>query len=327
MSELQTESQNKKRGLGRGLGSLLGGPPPSAEAKPVESLNPTQSPVTQAPAAGSTAPMSEGKVWQVGIDKIQPGQYQPRQEFHKESLQELAQSIRENGILQPLTVRRNSKGQFELIAGERRWRAAQLAGLHEVPVLIRQYGDQQTLELSLIENIQREDLSPLEEAEAYARLSNEFHLSQQQIADKVGKDRATVANSIRLLSLPKGARELLSQGLLSVGHAKVLLGLQDPARLEVLAKRVVHEKIPVRKLEKLVAQEAESLAAPPSSEKKETPQMMEQLIGALSEELQKMLGTKVSIDYRSGRGQVKIAFYSNEELNGLVEKLKLGYRK
>ncbi len=341
MSEINNETINKKRGLGRGLGSLLGG----AHHVPVQDEVSAQNIVSEAAQPGTITPtksmpatttqqnsqsvMSEGKVWQVGIDKIKPGTYQPRQEFQKETLQELAQSIQQNGILQPLTVRRNEKGQFELIAGERRWRAAQLAGLHEVPVLIRQFGNQQTLELSLIENIQREDLSPLDEAEAYSRLATEFHLSQQQIAEKVGKDRATVANSIRLLSLPKNAKDLLSQGLISVGHAKVLLGVQDSKQLEDLAKKVAKEKIAVRQLEKLVLQanQKDKAQSQENLDSKADSPMMSQLVVALSEELQKMLGTKVLIDYRDGKGQVKISFYSNEELNGLIEKLKVSPKR
>jgi ParB family chromosome partitioning protein len=323
MSELSTENSKQKRGLGRGLGSLLGG------ASEIEN-QPTKKPAT-VEAASITVPsptvaaQTEGKVWQVGIDKLKSGIYQPRKTFEKESLQELAQSIKENGILQPIIVRKTENGSFEIVAGERRWRAAQLAGMHEVPVLIRAFNDKEALELAIVENIQREDLNPIEEAEGYSRLSTEFSLSQQQIAEKVGKDRATIANSIRLLALPRELKELVIHGELSVGHAKVLLSLQDPKAQIELAKRVVKEKLPVRKLEKLIA------AASDENEMKSPsaaiPNTMNQLVLALSDELQKMLGTKVQIDYADGKGKIKISFYSNEELNNIVDGLKRGCQR
>lgn len=277
---------------------------------------------TEAPAA----PLNmEGKVWQVGIDKLRSGVYQPRKTFEKEPLQELAQSIKENGILQPIIVRKTAGGFFEIVAGERRWRGAQLAGLHEVPVLIKNFEDKEALELAIVENVQREDLNPMEEAEAYSRLAAEFHLSQQQIAEKVGKDRATVANAIRLLALPKEVQEMVAEGRLSVGHAKVLLSLPDPKKQSELAKKVLSEKIAVRKLEKLVSAAVTAPAegkAPLASQN-----TMGQLVGALSDELQKMLGTKVQIDYNDGKGQIRISYYSNEELNNVVDKLKLGCQR
>lgn len=353
MPENHNDNSKQKRGLGRGLGSLLGGPPPAlvdapaptkvAEVKPVttstpptaasSALSPTPTVTTQpvasagATTAGAAVP-AEGRVWQVGIDKLKPGIYQPRRNFEKAALQELAQSIKENGILQPLIVRKTLSGQFELVAGERRWRAAQLAGLHEVPVLIRNYEDKETLELSIIENVQREDLDAIEEAEAYARLAQEFHLSQQQISDRVGKERATVANAIRLLALPREIKDMISRKELSVGHAKVLLSLPDPRKQIELAKRVINEKLAVRKLEKVVT---EALSAPVAPERPiaVTPggSTMNQLVSALGDELQKMIGTKVQIDYDSGKGKISISYYSNEELNEIVDKLKAGYKR
>ncbi|MBX2988122.1 MAG: ParB/RepB/Spo0J family partition protein [Bdellovibrionaceae bacterium] len=361
MSELSNENTKQKRGLGRGMASLLGGgqgaditagpssspapaatpktpvPPPVA-ARPVTTTTEVATKVVAAanaagpsstPAAGATStPASasvpvEGKVWQVGISKLKSGQFQPRKTFEKESLQELAQSIKENGILQPVIVRKTSAGHFEIVAGERRWRAAQLAGLHEVPVLIRSYGDKEALELAIIENVQREDLNPIEEAEAYSRLSTDFHLSQQQISERVGKDRATVSNAIRLLALPKEVKELVATGQLSVGHAKVLLSLPDPKRQSELAKKVISEKLAVRKLEKLVSA---ALTGPEDEDDAlgSKTNTMNQLISALGDELQKMFGTKVQIDYENGRGKINIAFYSNEELNQIVDKLKRG---
>lgn len=350
MSELSTENSKQKRGLGRGLGSLLGGPAPAPEetpsgasisARPNIAPPPSAKPTNQSPATAASTPaptptppaaqpvqaLTEGKVWQVGIDKLKSGAYQPRKDFNKESLQELSQSIRENGILQPIIVRKLASGSFEIVAGERRWRAAQLAGMHEVPVLIRQYEDKQALELAIIENVQREDLSPIEEAEAYSRLASEFHLSQQQIAERVGKERATVANAIRLLLLPQEVKAMVGAGELSVGHAKVLLSLPDPKKQSELAKKVISEKIPVRKLEKLVAGVLEGKAEESAEAGPVSSGTMNQLVSALGDELQKMLGTKVSIDYANGKGKISIAFYSNEELNQLVDQLKSGARR
>lgn len=354
MSEISTDNHKQKRGLGRGLGSLLGAAQEatSAEkpatnsatslaskagvatsattnattvsAKPIVEVQPVTG---SASVAASPVPApSEGRVWQVGIDKLKAGIYQPRKTFEKTSLQELSQSIKENGILQPLIVRKTANGHFEIVAGERRWRAAQQAGLHEVPVLIRQYEDKETLELSIIENVQREDLNPIEEAEAYARLASEFHLSQQQISEKVGKERATVANAIRLLALPEQVKNLVGEGRLSVGHAKVLLSLPDGRKQNDLARQVIDEKWPVRKLEKVVS---EILTAPAvgAADTSKASNTMTQLVEALGEEMQKVLGTKVAIDYKDGKGQIRLSFYSNEQLNQIVDQLKAGTRK
>jgi len=227
MSDISVDNNNKKKALGRGLGSLLGGPAPSAQELPTkpapqattQSATVSTQVTTQSPAAVAAPVDPESKIWQVSIERLQSGQYQPRQTFEKTALQELAQSIKENGILQPITARRISSGKLEIIAGERRWRAAQLAGLKEVPVILKSYDDKQALELAIVENVQREDLNPIEEAEAYSRLIQEFNLSQQQVADKVGKERASVANAIRLLGLTEKVKNLVAEGLLAVGHA------------------------------------------------------------------------------------------------------------
>lgn len=340
MSDISVDHSKQKRGLGRGLGSLLGNaapmsadqaPAPKAQTK-VETpamVKPAVTPSQAAavPAAPAAPPlMTEGKVWQVGIDKLKAGAFQPRRDFNKEALQELAQSIRENGILQPIIVRKTGSGAFEIVAGERRWRAAQLAGLHEVPVLIRNFEDKEALELAIIENVQREDLNPIEEAEGYSRLAQEFGLSQQQIAERVGKERATVANAIRLLLLPLEVKDMVGRGDLSVGHAKVLLSLPDPKKQNEFAKKVLSEKIPVRKLEKMVSA---VLSGEADSEEKTSSSQgtMNQLVNALADELQKMLGTKVGIDYADGKGKISISFYSNEELNQIVDQLKGGSRR
>ncbi|MGZ3745799.1 MAG: ParB/RepB/Spo0J family partition protein [Pseudobdellovibrionaceae bacterium] len=353
MSELNSESSNKKKGLGRGLGSLLSGGPAAegmASKTIAEGLDtpiapspkPTSSPSgasvkpvsTQATPLGAATPTvptpisTEGKVWQVAIDKLTSGQYQPRKAFEKESLLQLSQSIKANGILQPIIARKIAGGRLEIVAGERRWRAAQNAGLHEVPVLIKNFDDQETLELAIIENIQREDLNPIEEAEGYSRLITEFKMSQQQVADKVGRDRATVANAVRLLSLSGETKKLIVEGALSVGHAKVLLSLTDPKRQLELAKKVISEKLSVRKLEKLVTDAQNSNSASLSDSRSAMEHSVTQrLISGLTEELQKILGTKVNIDYASSKGKISVHFYSDDELTHIADRLKQGWQK
>jgi ParB family chromosome partitioning protein len=347
MSELNNESPNKKKALGRGLGSLLGGGPMAegmaskapaggldiqlnSQAKPVHSFTGASAGSTVVAQAGSQASSAvintEGKVWQVSIDKLSSGQFQPRRSFEKESLQQLSQSIKENGILQPIIARKVAGGRLEIVAGERRWRAAQAAGLHEVPVLIKNFNDQETLELAIIENIQREDLNPIEEAEGYSRLIVEFKMSQQQVADRVGRDRATVANAVRLLALPVDAKKLIIDGVLSVGHAKVLLSLTDSKKQMDLARKVISEKLSVRKLEKLVA-DAQKPSSSPEPELAMGQNVTQRLIAGLSDELQKILGTKVNIDYANSKGRIAVHFYSDDELTQIVDRLKQGWQK
>lgn len=334
MSDFAVESSNKKKGLGRGLGSLLGGPAPSdIPARPASTTAPAGATVASAPVTATTSapqPVAppvdpESKIWKVAIDKLSSGQYQPRRTFEKEPLQELAQSIKENGILQPIVARRTTSGKLEIVAGERRWRASQLAGLHEVPVILKSFTDKEALELAIVENIQREDLNAIEEAEGYSRLITEFKLSQQQVAEKVGRDRATVANAVRLLSLPAEVKEMISKNELSVGHAKVLLSLPDQKKQTELAKKVIKEKVAVRKLEKMVQAIVKGNAeeeAPASFDSNVT----QRLIDGLGEELQKIMGTKVNIDYSNSKGKISIHFYSDDELTNLVDRLKEGWQ-
>lgn len=327
MSDLHPESSNKKKGLGRGLGSLLGGANMQESSAPAM-RTPAQGPVS-APNQVTTQPevSPENRIWDVSIEKLSPGIYQPRRNFEKEKLQELAQSIKENGILQPITARRTAAGKLEIVAGERRWRAAQLAGLKQVPVILRTFEDRQALELAIVENIQREDLDAIEEAESYSRLMTEFNLSQQQVAQKVGRERATVANAVRLLGLPADVKEMVSHKTLSVGHAKVLLSLTDAHLQSLYAKKVLSEKINVRKLEKLVQSELAGAGSPLATVKETEPNVTQRLISGLSEELQKMLGTKVSIDYSDSKGKISIHFYSDDELTQLVDRLREGCQK
>jgi ParB family transcriptional regulator, chromosome partitioning protein len=320
--EINTENQNKKR-LGRGLGSLLGGGVAAAENNLPASVSAPAQQVTNTQVAHVD---SQNRIWSMAIDKLVPGQYQPRKKFEKTTLEELAQSIRENGILQPITVRKRAAGGFEIIAGERRWRAAQIAGLHEVPAIIKEYSDREALQLALIENIQREDLDAVEEAESYQRLMQEFGYSQSQVAEKVGKERSTVANSIRLIGLPNEIKDMISDKKISVGHAKVLLAAENKAEQIRLAKICFEKSLSVRALEGLMKPSAPASAENKNNDSKNilttaTADLPQRLAKELAEQLQKTLGTKVFINYKAGKGDLTIHFYSDEQLNSIYEKI------
>lgn len=324
MSEIIPEYSNKKKALGRGLGSLL-----NVTQEP--SLSKTETLVEKSQGLGPTpkqdlAPgqvfrADESKIWQMSVAKIQPNREQPRQNFDKESLLELSRSIKAHGILQPIIVRKTQgSNNYEIVAGERRWRAAQIAGLHEVPVVIKSYNDLETLELAIVENIQRQDLDPIEEAEAYQKLIEEFGLSQQDVSEKVGRDRVTITNSLRLLGLPPSVKEMVQKKELSSGHAKVLLGLGETKDILELAQISVRSKLSVRALEKLVKKkksgQGTSFGEPSSDVSVNT-----KLIKDLEDRLQKKLATKVEIFCLGEAGQIKIKFYSPGELNDIAEKL------
>lgn len=333
MSNLVNDPSNKKARLGRGLGSLLGenknesvfeqkpkpAPHPVAQPAATKSAAPTVNEELKANPAPAIDP--ESKVWKLAVDKLQPSAFQPRTTFEKVALEELSQSIKASGMIQPITVRRLDAQKFEIIAGERRWRAAQMAGLHEVPVLIKTLTNKEALEIAIVENVQREDLNPIEEAEAYSRLMAEFSLTQQQTAERVGKERATVANSLRLLQLGAEVRQMLLKNELSAGHAKVLLSLENPKDQLAFAKKAVDQKMSVRQLEKLVKNKGQ---AEPAVRSTFDSNITDRLISGLSDELQKLLGTKVQIDYKNSKGKISIQFYSDEELTQLVERLKEG---
>ena len=332
MSDLSNESMNKRKGLGRGLGSLLGGAETAPARPELRGTTTLQAKADERPARLQAAATSEvapqqqagEKVWTLSIEKLKSGRYQPRKDFEKESLQELSRSIREHGILQPIVARPSGAGTFEIVAGERRWRAAQAAGLHEVPVIIKNFDDQKTLELSLIENLQRQDLNPIEEAEGYQRLMAEFKLTQEQVADRVGKERATIANSLRLLKLAPEVRELVQKGQISSGHAKVLLAVADPQLQRKLAQQVTQQHLSVRSLEGLLKSHLKPAAPPAEPASLQQANVTQRLISGLSEELQKLLGTKVTIDYQNSKGKLSIYFYSDDELSQVVEKLRNG---
>ena len=262
-------------------------------------------------------PLAEGEgkksFFTCGIEDIQPNPFQPRKTFNEEPLQELVQSIREKGILQPLVVRRKGE-RYELIAGERRWRAAQKAGIKEVPILVRNVSESELLELSLIENIQREDLNPIEEAEAYKGLAEQFHLTQEDISQKVGKDRATVANALRLLKLPPEIKQSLAEGKVTVGHARALLGLDSPEKQRAAWRKVLSGGLSVRQTENLIKRLRPKTSAGAA---KSTPEWE-----SLVDELQRSLGTRVRIVGRKKRGRIEIDFYSPEELERILDFLR-----
>jgi len=283
----------KKRGLGRGLDALLGG-----DAEPVQTSN------------------ADGELRTLEIQAIQPGRYQPRHAMDPERLDELAASIKAQGVIQPIVVREISKDRFELIAGERRWRAAQKAGLSEIPALVKVVADQAVVAMALIENIQRENLSPLEEAQALSRLIDEFHLTQQETADAVGRSRPAVSNLLRLLDLPAEIKRLLDERKLDMGHARALATLPE-ARATALALEAAEQGWSVRELEE-AARRAE---APPKGKAKK-PGPRDPNIAALERELAEKLATRVVIAHaKNGRGKLVIHYHSIDELDGILERV------
>jgi ParB family chromosome partitioning protein len=260
------------------------------------------------------------RVQRVALDRIRPCPLQPRKDFSPDTLRELADSIKEQGIVQPLIVRERD-GHLELIAGERRWRAAQLLGLAEVPVILRQADDRAVLELALIENLQRENLNPIEEAHGYSQLIEQFQLKQEEVATKVGKSRAAVANALRLLKLPPSLQASIREGRLSVGHAKVILGLAGEQHQRLAAERILKEGLNVRQTEALVARlqarESGSVTKPGPP----TPLTRDTHVANLENRLRERLGTKVHLRYTQGKGALEIAFFSDAELERILHVL------
>jgi ParB family chromosome partitioning protein len=258
------------------------------------------------------------KIQQVDLSRIVPSPLQPRKDFAREALIELVESIRQHGIIQPLVVRLVA-GKHELIAGERRWRAAQEAGLTQAPVITRVATDLEVLELSLIENLQRADLNPIEEAQAYARLSNEFGMRQEDIAQKVGRSRAAVANSMRLLDLHEQVQTWVTQGLLSVGHAKVLLALKEPEEQRAVAETILRRSATVRATERLVARQ---LGGTRPRRKRQTVATAA-TIDDVQNRLQEHLGTRVTVHHGEKRGRIEIEYYGNDDLQRVLNALGL----
>jgi len=291
------------KGLGRGLSALIG---------------------TGAQGLASPQPQFEKgeTVRRVPLEQIVPSPFQPRKSFQPEQLAELVESVKEKGVIQPLVVRLVG-GRYELIAGERRWRASQAAGLKEAPVIVRQASDREVLELALIENLQRADLSPIEEAEAYALLINQFRLTQEQVAQRVGKSRANVANALRLLTLSEDLRGWISAGRLSVGHAKVILGLSDKETQAKVASLVLKDNLTVRATEKLV--ESLRVTKPGSgggAKKGAKPAPVSEAAWAdLEKRLQRALGTRVRLVGTNQTGKIIVEYFSADELDRLLKTL------
>jgi ParB family chromosome partitioning protein len=300
-----------KPALGRGLGALLGGAPPIS--KPPQPS--TSAPVQAAPSAAITD--TRDRVERVALDRIRPCSFQPRKDFSAESLRELADSIKEQGIVQPLIVR-DRGNHLELIAGERRWRAAQLVGLTEVPVITREADDREVLELALIENLQRENLNPIEEAQGYSLLISQFQLTQEEVATKVGKSRTVVANSLRLLKLAPILQNYIRDGRLSVGHAKVILGLAAEKQQQLAAERVIKEGLNVRQTEGLIAK-LQTRRSDPGKPGTITPLTQDAHVSNLENRLRERLGTKVHLRYAQGKGALEISFFSDDELERILQ--------
>ena len=285
--------RSPKRALGRGLSALI--------------------PQASVPVQGDLPP-SAGIV-RIPIEHIVRDANQPRKTFDETKLRELAESIRTQGIIQPVLVRRDGS-DYRLIAGERRWRAAQLAGLHEIPAVVRDVTAAEAFELALVENLQRTDLNPLEEAEGYRRLIQEFGLTQDQVGERVGRDRTSIANALRLLQLPERVKELLASGVLGMGHARALLGMGSGTELVRTAERIAREQLSVRETERIVR-----TARPPSTAPSRKP-AGSTAARAVVEDLQRRLGTKVRLEDRGGKGTLEIDFFSYEDLERILTLLR-----
>jgi ParB family chromosome partitioning protein len=302
-----------RNALGRGLGALIREPEPAISSSQAPPAQPTA-----APSAAAAAPAREVAAGprEIDIDLIGPSPYQPRTKFREEALEELARSILTSGIIQPIVVRPLGN-RFQLIAGERRWRAAQRAGLTRVSAIIRQVPDNLALEMTLVENIQREDLNAMEAARAFERLMEEFHLTQELVAERTGKDRATVANAIRLLKLEPSIQEWIEEGKLSAGHGRALLAVQDPQLRMRYARRAARGGLTVRQVERLAARRGRGGA-------QEAPQgSADANIRAALEALQRHLGTKILLRQKTRLrpGQLVIEFYDDAQLMGIYDRL------
>lgn len=292
------------RGLGKGLDSLI--PNAVGEAKAKKEKEAKEA-VSESKGAQETV---------VKISMVEPNRKQPRKNFDEDTLQELSDSIKQFGLIQPILVQ-DRKDHYEIIAGERRWRAAKLAGLKEIPVIIRDYSDREIMEISLIENIQREDLNPIEEAQAYKRLLEEFHLKQDEVAERVSKSRAAVTNSMRLLKLSDEVQQMLIDDMITTGHARALLAIEDAEEQYTVAQQIFDEKLSVRDVEKLV----KNLHKPVKPIKKAADdKTMEAIYLDIEEKLKARLSTKVTVTSKGeGAGKIEIEFYNHEDLDRLID--------
>lgn len=295
---MATAKTGKKSGLGKGLDALI----------PEKNTTPKK--------AASGEPSKEGVM--LSIDKVEPNRDQPRKNFDEDALSELADSIRQYGIIEPIVVV-DKKDYYQIVSGERRWRAARIADLKEVPVVIKDLTEQQIVEISLIENIQREDLNPIEEALAYKRLLDEFHMKQDEVAERVSKSRTVVANSVRLLKLDERVQNMIVDGKITTGHARTILGIEDKEGQFALAEKVFDERLSVRETEKLVKQaQREKIAPKPKTAAIDS--QTEAIYHDLEEEMKKKFGTKVAIVAKdTQRGKVEIEYFSSDELDRIIE--------
>lgn len=299
------------RGLGKGLDALI---PNVINEKSNDNKNEN----TKYKSTDSTLKEEEGQVKIVNITKIEPNREQPRRNFDEEALEELAESIRQFGLLQPILVH-DKKTYYEIVAGERRWRAAKKAGLKEIPVIIKELTEQEIVEISLIENIQRENLNPIEEAQAYKRLLTEFNLKQEEVAERVSKSRTAVTNSMRLLKLSDSVQQMVIDNMITTGHARALITIEDPEQQYEVAKRVFDEKLNVRDVEKLV----KNLNKPVKEKKAVTAdKSLEAVYQNIEENLKQKLSTKVNITPKgNGAGKIEIEFYSHDDLEKIMDLL------
>ena len=297
----------KKGGLGKGLGKGLDALIPESSAR--------KNAKTEVEKQVVIEKVIKKEEVMVKISEVEPNRNQPRKNFDEDALLELSESIKQFGIIQPLVVQKR-KDYYEIIAGERRWRAAKMAGLKEVPVIIKDYTDQEIVEISLIENIQREDLNPIEEAQAFKRLLTEFHLKQDEVAEKVSKSRTAVTNSMRLLKLDERVQQMVIDDMLSTGHARALLTTDDKEQQYSLANKIFEEKMSVREVEHMM-----QALQKPKTEKKLKEEVPNKFIYEdVEEKLKNILGTKVSVNHKkNNKGKIEIEYYSNEELERLLE--------
>lgn len=299
-----------KRGLGKGLDALI--PETEKSAKDDSDANKTEQ-------VKEVVKEIIKEVDTIDINKIEPNATQPRKFFDEDSLQELAESIRQHGLIEPLIVQKSKEDFYSIIAGERRWRAARIAGLKDIPVIVKEYNSQQIVEIALIENLQREDLNPIEEAEAFNRLIEEYNLKQDEIAEKVSKSRVTITNSLRLLKLDERVRNMIIEDKIKSGHARALLAIEDVDEQYNAAVKIFDEKLSVRETERLVKLINSKEIVPKKEEKIETQQ--ERLIFKQYEEkLKLVMGTKVNISHKNdGKGKIEIEYYSPEEFERLID--------
>ncbi len=292
------------RGLGKGLESLI--PNAVGEAKIKREITSEQTENSSEDKAAET---------RLKITMVEPNRKQPRKNFDEDSLQELCDSIKQVGMIQPILVQ-NRNDHYEIIAGERRWRAAKMAGLKEIPVIIRDYSDQEIMEISLIENIQREDLNPIEEAQAYKRLLTEFNLKQDEVAERVSKSRAAVTNCIRLLKLTDRVQQMVIDEMISTGHARALLAVEDPEIQYTLAQQIFDQKLSVRDVERLV----KKLNEPEKEKKKAEDKTLQVIYQDIEDRLKQRLSTKVTVSSKGeGSGKIEIEFYNHEDLDRLLD--------